>query len=67
MSSSEYDNYLQSEQTRYKEKFNQEVIPDGYTHDKTWDSLDKKNEAKICYLMKEPHGIKKNIKFPTKI
>lgn len=50
MSSSEYDNYLQSEQTRYKEKFNQEVIPDGYTHDKTWDSLDKKMKLRFVIL-----------------
>ena len=55
MSSSDYDDYLLSEKKRYKEKYDQAIIFDGYTDAKTWDSLDSNNEAKICYLLKEPH------------
>lgn len=55
MSSSDYDRYLLSEKKRYKKEFHQDIIPDGYTDRKTWDSLENCNEARICYLLKEPH------------
>lgn len=56
MSSSDYDRYLLSEEERYKTEFHQDIIRDGYTDRKTWDSLENCNEARICYLLKEPHG-----------
>ena len=56
MSSSDYDQYLLSEEKRYKTEFHQDIIRDGYTDRKTWDSLENCNEARICYLLKEPHG-----------
>jgi hypothetical protein len=55
MSSSDYDRYLQSEKRRYKKEFNQDIIREGYTDRETWDSLENCNEARICYLLKEPH------------